>query len=105
MIEQGLIEASGKGSGRTFILGKKLYRENKEAIQYVRQTDIDRIRYPELVMKLADAQNGIVTKQEVTELLQVSPAQAYSVIKQLQEEGKLALLCGGKYSKYKKVES
>ena len=41
MIEQGLIEASGRGKNRTFILGAKIYKENKEAIQYVRQADID----------------------------------------------------------------
>ena len=105
MIESGLIEASGKGKNRTCILGKKIYRENKKAIQYVRQTDIDSIRYPELVMKLANTQNGIITKQDVIELLKVSPSQAYTVIKKLQGEGRLKLLCGGKYSKYKVVNS
>lgn len=104
MLELGLIEAAGKGKDRTYILGKKIYRENKKAIQYVRQTDIDSIRYPELVMKLAETQNGIITKQGVIELLKVTPAQAYAVIKKLQQAGKLELLCGGKYSKYKKVD-
>lgn len=51
-------------------------------------------------MKLADAQKGIITKQDVIELLKVTPTQAYAVIKKLQQEGKLELLCGGKYSKY-----
>ena len=105
MIESGLIEASGKGKNRTCILGKKIYRENKKAIQYVRQTDIDSIRYPELVMKLANTQNGIITKHDVIELLKVTPSQAYTVIKKLQAEGRLELLCGGKYSKYKVVNS
>ena len=103
MIELGLIEASGKGNNRTYILGKKIYRENKKGIQYVRQTDIDSIRYPELVMKLADTQNGIITKQDVAELLKVTPSQAYTIIKKLQDEGRLELLCGGKYSKYRVV--
>ena len=100
-----MIEASGKGKNRTYILGKKIYRENKETIQYVRQTDIDSIRYPELVMKLANIQNGIITKQDVIELLKVTPSQAYTVIKKLQAEGRLELLCGGKYSKYKVINS
>lgn len=104
LIEQGLIEASGKGKDRTFILSKRIYKENKESIPYVRQTDIDHIRYPELVMKLARLQNGMISKQDVSELLNISPAQAYAVIKQLKEEGKLELLYGGKYSKYKIVE-
>lgn len=104
MIEQGLIEASGRGKNRTFILGAKIYKENKEAIQYVRQADIDSIRYPEMIIKLANTQNGIVTKQNVAELLKVTPNQAYSYIKKLQKEGKLELMQGGKYSKYKLVE-
>jgi ATP-dependent DNA helicase RecG len=104
MLELGLIEAAGKGKDRTYIMGKKIYRENKKTIQYVRQTDIDSIRYPEMVMKLAETQNGIITKQDVIELLNVTPSQAYAVIKRMQKEGKLELLCGGKYSKYKKVD-
>lgn len=104
MIEQGLIEASGRGKNKTFILGAKIYKENKEAIQYVRQADIDSIRYPEMIIKLANTQNGIVTKQNVAELLKVTPNQAYSYIKKLQKEGKLELMQGGKYSKYKLVE-
>ena len=104
MLELGLIEAAGKGKERTYILGKKIYRENKKTIQYVRQTNIDSIRYQELVMKLAETQDGIITKQDVIELLKVSPSQAYAVIKELQKMGKLELLCGGKYAKYKKVD-
>jgi ATP-dependent DNA helicase RecG len=104
MLELGLIEAAGKGKNRTYIMGKKIYRENKKTIQYVRQTDIDSIRYPEMVMKLAETQNGVITKQDVVELLKVTPSQAYAVIKKMQKEGKLELLCSGKYSKYKKVD-
>lgn len=103
MVESGLAEASGRGKNRSYILGKKIYRENDEAIQYVRQTDIDSIRYPELVMKLAHTQNGIISKQDVTELLNVTPTQAYSIIKKLQNEGKLERICSGKYAKYRVV--
>ena len=56
-------------------------------------------------MKLANTQDGIITKQDVIELLKVNPSQAYTVIKKLQAEGRLKLLCGGKYSKYKVVNS
>ena len=56
-------------------------------------------------MKLANTQNGIVTKQDVVELLKVTPSQAYTIIKKLQKEGKMKLLCGGKYSKYQVVLS
>lgn len=101
MIEMGLVEASGKGKNRSYILGKKIYREINESIQYVRQTGIDSIRYPELVLKLARTQNGIITKQDICELLKITPSQAYSLIKKLQRENKIYLLNGGKYTKYK----
>ncbi|MCC8081210.1 MAG: putative DNA binding domain-containing protein [Lachnospiraceae bacterium] len=104
MTELGLIEASGKGKNRVYIIRKKVDWKSREASQYDCQTDIDSIRYPELVMKLANTQNGIVTKQDVVELLNVTPEQAYTVIKKLKEEGRLELLCGGRYSKYKVVE-
>ena len=101
MIEMGLVEASGNGKNRSYILGKKVYREINESVQYVRQTGIDSIRYPELVLKLARTQNGIITKQDICELLKITPSQAYSLIKKLQRENKIYLLNGGKYTKYK----
>ena len=104
MIEMGLVEASGNGKNRSYILGKKIYREINESIQYVRQTDIDSIRYPELVLKLARTQNGIITKQDICELLKITPSQSYSLIKKLQRENKIYLLNGGKYTKYKIIE-
>ena len=104
MIEMGLVEATGRGKYRSFILGKKVYKENKKEIPYVRQTDIDRIRYPELVMKLATTKGGTITKQDVIELLSVSPSQAYSILNRLQKEGRIKLLYGGKYAKYKAIE-
>ncbi len=104
LIEQGLIEASGRGRERYFILGVKIYRENKETVQYVRQKGIDSIRYPELIIKLAETREGIINKQDVVDLLKITPNQAYTLIKKLQREGKLELLCEGKYAKYKLIE-
>ena len=104
LIERGLIEAAGSGKNRTFILGKRVYRETNESIQYIRKTGIDSIRYPELVMKLAKTQQGIITKQDVADLLKISPAQAYSLLKQLKNENRIALVNGGKYAKYRIVE-
>ena len=104
MIETGLLESSGNGKNRSFILGKQVYREANESIKYVRQTDIDSIRRPELIMKLAETQQGIITKQDVMDLFKISPAQAYSLLKQLKNENKITLLNGGKYARYRIVE-
>ena len=103
MIESGLVEAVGRGSTRSFMLSSKVYRESNESIQYVRQTGIDSVAYPEMVLKLAKTQGGTLTKQDVSELLKVTPEQAYSIIKKLVAEKKLCRECGGKYARYKLV--
>ena len=104
LIEAGLIESSGNGANRSFILGKKVYLETNDSIKYVRQTDIDSIRHPEMIMKLAKTQKGIITKQNVIDLLKITPAQAYSLLKKLKSENKISLLNGGKYAKYRVVD-
>lgn len=101
LVECGLIEAVGNGKARTYILSAKVYRESDETAEYVRQTGIDKIRYPELVMKLAKQQDGIVTKSDVCNLLKISDKQAYLVIKKMIEDGMLEKANGGRYAKYR----
>ena len=101
LIEDGLVEGVGSGKSRSYILSVKVYKENNRSIQYVRQTGIDRAAYPEMIIKLAGAQDGFITKQDVAELLKITPDQAYSEIKKLVSEGKIYKYCGGKYTKYK----
>ncbi|MBQ8562732.1 MAG: putative DNA binding domain-containing protein [Firmicutes bacterium] len=100
LVECGLIEAVGNGKTRTYILSAKVYRESDESAEYVRQTGIDKIRYPELVLKLAKQQNGFVTKSDVCDLLKISEKQAYTVLKKMIEEGMLKKANGGRYAKY-----
>lgn len=103
LIEDGLIEGSGSGNGksRTYTLSGRVYKESNQSIQYVRQTGIEKVAYPEMILKLARTQDGIITKQDVAELLMITPNQAYSEIKKLVSEKKLYKYCGGKYTKYK----
>ena len=100
LIEDGLVEGVGSGKSRSYILSVKAYKENNRSIQYVRQTGIDKVAYPEMIIKLAGAQDGFITKQDVAELLKITPDQAYSEIKKLVSEGKIYKYCGGKYTKY-----
>ena len=100
MLERGLIEAYGNGNNRTYTLGKRIYAERDKSVEYVRQTDIEKVRYPELVMKLAKQQNGIVCKQDVVELIHVTPSQAYAILRKLVAEGKLSSSGTGRYAYY-----
>lgn len=87
LTESGLIDAMGSGRGRAYVLSAKAYAD---PIQHVRQTDIDAVRYKELVMTLA-RRKEYITRGDVIELLHVSPSQAYRLLKKLVDEGILAL--------------
>ena len=85
LTETGLIEAIGTGRGRAYILSAKSY---KDPVKYVRQTDIDQLRYAELVVKLA-RQKGSISRKDVIALLHISPPQAYRLLKKMTEDGTL----------------
>lgn len=102
LAETGLVEAAGNGKGRFYMLSSKVYRNADKAVNYVRQTGIDVLRFSELVLKLAKTQ-GYVTRDNVVELLQISPPQAYRVLHRLTEDGKLRLIGKGRYAKYELI--
>jgi ATP-dependent DNA helicase RecG len=81
------------------IIHANVYKKQQNTIGYVRQTDIDKIRYNELILKLAK-KKGSVTRADVSELLHISPAQAYRLLSKLKENGKLHLVGSGKMAYY-----
>ena len=85
LTEAGVLEASGNNKGRTYVLSAKVYRDKTA---YVRQTDIDAVRFPELVLKLA-VTKGRITRKDVISLLHVTPSQAYRVLQKLEKSGEL----------------
>jgi ATP-dependent DNA helicase RecG len=105
LTESGLIEAIGSGKSKAYILSANVYRENSNSVGYVRQTGIDSIRNEELILKLARQQKGWVTRENVTDLLKLTNAQAYNILKKLAESGKLKLEGKGRGAKYRLVAS
>ncbi len=55
----------------------------------------------EVITDRRSKKDGFITKQDVAELLKITPDQAYSEIRKLVSEGKIYKYCGGKYTKYK----
>ncbi|MFR2776239.1 MAG: ATP-binding protein [Anaerostipes sp.] len=100
LLEIGLVEATGNGKARAYILSAKVYREQDNSAGYVRQTGIDKLKYDELVLKLAK-QQGYITRDNVSELLNISNSQAYRILKKLADKGKLVLLGKGRSARYK----
>lgn len=85
LTEAGIIDGMGNGRGRIYVLSAKVY---KDPAHYVRQTDIDVIRYSELIMKLAQTKEYI-TRKDVVGLLHVSGPQAYRLLKKLENSKQL----------------
>lgn len=100
LIERGVVEEIGRASQRMLMLGQKVYRKTGKSKEYTRQRGIDQVRFPEMILKLAESQNGAVTKTDVAELLHVSKPKAYALLQQLCEERKLVLTGRGRYAKY-----
>ncbi len=99
MLESGLIEASGNGKGRSYILGAKVYREQENSIGYIRQTDIDKLRYEKLILKLVE-QQGYVKRDDVRTLLNITDSQAYRLLKKQADKGNLVLKGKGRSARY-----
>ena len=78
---------------------ERYYKLTHRPYAYVRNHDIDSMRHEELVIKLAKHQ-GFISRSDVIELLHVSPAQAYYILKKLVKGGRLQLLGKGAASKY-----
>ncbi len=99
LLESGLIEAVGNGRARAYMLSAKVYREQENSVGYVRQTGIDRLKYEELIIKLAK-QQSYVTRDNVKELLSINDSQAYRTLKKLADRGQLVLVGKGRKARY-----
>ena len=100
LVESGLIEASGQGKNRFYLLSVKVYKKSNNLIGYVRQTDIDEIRYEELILKLSENRENGISRKDVCELLNVSKDQAYRLLKKLVDKESLVTIGKGNRTKY-----
>lgn len=105
MLEDGLVEEYGRGRNRSYMLSSRVYKKVGKEKEYIRQSGIDKVRYPEMIIKLAQGQGGIITKHDVAELLHVEENQAYQYISALMKEGKLTKNQSGRYANYRLTEA
>lgn len=99
LIEAGLVEATGRDGRRSYMLSSGVYKRSGKAKEYVRQTDIDRVRFPELILKLARTR-GSVTTADVADLLRIERDQAYYEIRKLVRDGRLVKAANGPKAYY-----
>ena len=100
MVEAGVVEASGSGISRSYILSSKVYKADDALPAYVRQNNISATRQRGLVLELAEKNDGEVTSSEVMDLLGLSYISAYRLLKKMEDEGKLMHEGKGRSSRY-----
>lgn len=102
LIEIGLIEEVNAGNKVTYILSSKIYNKENRALAYVRLTNSEKLKHRELILKLAQTQGYVVTK-DVVELLGVTVTIARKYINGLVDEGLLVKIGDTKNTKYQYV--
>lgn len=100
LVEAGVVEASGSGISRSYILSSKVYKADDALPAYVRQNNISATRQRGLVLELAEKNDGEVTSSEVMDLLGLSYISAYRLLKKMEDEGKLMHEGKGRSSRY-----
>ncbi|WP_283171538.1 RNA-binding domain-containing protein [Curtanaerobium respiraculi] len=100
LVEAGMVVARGNSPARSYTLSSSVYARSGKEAGFVRQADIDKIRHPELVMKLAIQQGGSVATREVESLLHLHRKQAYRLLVKLVKSGDLKLVGKGGAARY-----
>ena len=103
LVEAGLVDATGTSKSRSYILSSKVYKEQDNLVGYVRQTGINAVKYEAWIMELVQKQGGTITRDNVIELLNVTPSQAYRLLKKLTDKEKLRLVGTGSSAYYEMV--
>ena len=104
LVEAGLVDASGNNKARFYILSSKVYKEHDNIVGYVRQTGIDAVKYEAWIMELIQKQGGKITRDNVVELLNVTPPQAYRLLKKMSDKGRIKLVGNGRSAYYEFVK-
>lgn len=103
LVEAGLVDASGNNKARFYILSSKVYKEKDNIVGYVRQTGIDAVKYEAWIMELVQKQGGKITRDNVVELLNVTPSQAYRLLKKMSDKGRIKLVGNGRSAYYELI--
>lgn len=88
LTEVGLVEAHGRGNGRTYHLSAAVYRGLGKKAAYVRQLGFEALQQEQMVLKYID-EHGSISRAEVAELCRLSEDQAYRFLQKLAQSGRI----------------
>lgn len=103
LVEAVLVNASGNNRAWFYILSSKVYKEQDNIVGYARQTGIDAVKYEAWIMELIQKQGGRITRDNVVELLNVTPSQAYRLLKKMSDKGRIKLVGNGRSAHYELI--
>lgn len=86
LVEAGLVEARGERKGRMYHLSAATYRKLGKKAEYIRQRGFEPIQQEQMILSFVK-KHGSVSRTEAAELCQISPPQAYRILKALQIKG------------------
>ena len=96
-----LVMKENTGSKAKYRLSNKYLNSGKKNDGYSAATKILRPdKDYEQIVEAANMNDGVISKEEISTLLGITPAQAYTLITQYITEGKMTLVQSGRYSKY-----
>ena len=86
LVESGLVESYRTGRSTTYTLSSRVYRDSDQKAEYVRQTGLDKIQHPQMVINFIK-KHGSIKRSELCELCRLSDQQAYKLLKSMKEQG------------------
>lgn len=99
MYHERKLGKGGTGRGTYYRLSAGIYKELEKSIDYVRNGDIEKRRQKEMILE-AIRNRGLITNQEVQNLLGIDRDDAYQILKELKNDGKIKLLGEKKKANY-----
>ncbi len=102
LVERGLLEARGEQKGRTYHLSASVYRELGDPTGYVRTRGFDPIQQEQMLLTYV-REHGSIARRQASDLCQLSPGQASSLLRKLVKQGKLVMRGTRRVARYEIV--
>ena len=85
LVEMGLVEGRGEGRGRAYHLSGSAYRRLGKKADYVRIRGFEPLQQEQMILQYVK-KNKSIARAEVCDLCQLTPPQAYRLLKKLEQK-------------------
>lgn len=100
LVEDGIIEGKGAGPNRSYILSPRVYTARDNLYGYIRQNAAEAETEKNMVLRMAEETGTGISRKDVCSLTRMSVQQAYHLLQELVQEGKLEVRGKGRGTRY-----